>query len=395
MKIQKKLLTLAVIAIACIALTGYANAACGNGVVEPYDLTYPEQCDFAKVWENGCAYGMYCHRDCMCYSTSESNVCGNRVKEGSEACEFSPAYSCPTGQLCNKDTCQCSTPTTPATCGNGITEPYLLNAPEECDYNATWSQKSQWLCDYGETCGTNCLCIAVGVTPPAPTPICGDGNKEGAEQCENDSHCLLGYYCSEACTCIPNPSQETCGNSVINAPEECDRANLNGKTCTSIAGGFTGGTLSCTAVCTFNTTACTKSSGGSESPDNSDGSSDGSPSGGGGSSGGSSDGGSDGSGTSGGSGSSGTKILPAATPQQTAQPAYRQTAYSRDEVAQTESGLPIVSALTSVKYSGNNLMLLFVLIAVAIVIGIGYFVRKETSPKLAIEAPKPARKAKK
>lgn len=48
-----------------------------------------------------------------------------------------------------------------------------------------------------------------------------------------------------------------CGNGTIQAGEQCDGANLNAQTCTTIPGGFTGGTLSCNANCTFNTSACT------------------------------------------------------------------------------------------------------------------------------------------
>jgi len=49
-----------------------------------------------------------------------------------------------------------------------------------------------------------------------------------------------------------------CGNAVIDAPEECDGANLNGQTCASQ--GFTGGTLTCTPACIFDKSMCTSPS---------------------------------------------------------------------------------------------------------------------------------------
>jgi len=46
-----------------------------------------------------------------------------------------------------------------------------------------------------------------------------------------------------------------CGNGTINAPEQCDSANLNSQTCQTQ--GFDNGTLGCTSSCTFDTTQCT------------------------------------------------------------------------------------------------------------------------------------------
>ncbi len=45
-----------------------------------------------------------------------------------------------------------------------------------------------------------------------------------------------------------------CGNGEIDADEECDGANLNGRTCARL--GFTSGDLACTQSCTFDTAAC-------------------------------------------------------------------------------------------------------------------------------------------
>jgi hypothetical protein len=46
----------------------------------------------------------------------------------------------------------------------------------------------------------------------------------------------------------------TCGNGSIDADEDCDQANLNGKTC--VTEGFVGGSLTCGAGCAFDTSGC-------------------------------------------------------------------------------------------------------------------------------------------
>src|SRR5207249_1162614 len=45
-----------------------------------------------------------------------------------------------------------------------------------------------------------------------------------------------------------------CGNGVINGREECDGADLGGRTCATL--GFTGGTLGCTSACRLSTRSC-------------------------------------------------------------------------------------------------------------------------------------------
>ena len=46
----------------------------------------------------------------------------------------------------------------------------------------------------------------------------------------------------------------TCGNGTIDADEDCDQADLNGKTC--VTEGFVGGCLTCGAGCAFDTSGC-------------------------------------------------------------------------------------------------------------------------------------------
>ncbi len=58
-----------------------------------------------------------------------------------------------------------------------------------------------------------------------------------------------------------NAVQSNCGNTIIDAGEQCDGTNLNGQSCTTLGQGFNGGTLSCIASgqaneCHFNTSSC-------------------------------------------------------------------------------------------------------------------------------------------
>ncbi len=102
-------------------------------------------------------------------------------------------------------------------------------------------------------------------------PDCGNGNIDGTEDCDgsnlNGNSCTTipgGFSggtlaCSISCTfdttnCTAPP---LCPNGTIDSGEDCDGSNLNGKTCTTIPGGFTGGSLACSSSCTFDTTNCT------------------------------------------------------------------------------------------------------------------------------------------
>lgn len=67
----------------------------------------------------------------------------------------------------------------------------------------------------------------------------------------------LGVYQSHVTLGASGGSGGNCGNGTIQAGEQCDGVNLNSQSCTTIPGGFTGGTLSCNSNCTFNTSACT------------------------------------------------------------------------------------------------------------------------------------------
>lgn len=100
--------------------------------------------------------------------------------------------------------------------------------------------------------------------------FCGNGAVEGAEACDGGD--LGGATCASmgcgsgrlACTagcgldtsgCVPSLVAAACGNSVLDAPEQCDGAALGGATCASL--GFTrGGMLGCTAGCGYDVSGC-------------------------------------------------------------------------------------------------------------------------------------------
>lgn len=57
--------------------------------------------------------------------------------------------------------------------------------------------------------------------------------------------------------CGDDDGQQVCGNDLVEGTEQCDGAELDGNSCTTIQGGFTGGTLACDNQCAFDTSQCT------------------------------------------------------------------------------------------------------------------------------------------
>ena len=94
-------------------------------------------------------------------------------------------------------------------------------------------------------------------------PFCGDGLLNGEDECD-DGNRLAGDGCDPLCavepgwTCNGEPSECTslCGNGALDRVEQCDGSDLGGNDCTTIPGGYTGGTLKCSASCLFDTTEC-------------------------------------------------------------------------------------------------------------------------------------------
>lgn len=97
---------------------------------------------------------------------------------------------------------------------------------------------------------------------------CGDGVKDMAEACDGADlggrtcvsegfgggtlKCRVDCKGVDTSGCTP---LATCGNGVKEGSEQCDGAQLGGQTCTGL--GFDGGTLACTGSCTLDSSGCT------------------------------------------------------------------------------------------------------------------------------------------
>ena len=95
---------------------------------------------------------------------------------------------------------------------------------------------------------------------------CGDGEADPGEQCDgadlNGKTCDLLGFKGGPLACTPSCQFDTsgcttgaCGDGHVDPNEECDGSNLNGRTCISL--GHDGGALACALNCKFDTTACT------------------------------------------------------------------------------------------------------------------------------------------
>lgn len=112
---------------------------------------------------------------------------------------------------------------------------------------------------------TSAVDPSTGVATGAPT--CGDGVIGPLEECDGadlaGKTCLdLGLdagtlACSAACTFDLGgcPAKPTCGNGQLDDGEACEGADLGGQTCETL--GFAGGPLACAANCIHDTSACT------------------------------------------------------------------------------------------------------------------------------------------
>jgi cysteine-rich repeat protein len=165
-----------------------------------------------------------------------------------------------------------------AVCGDGI-----VNGNEACDGEAPEHQSCEGL-GFGPgplRCKANCQ---ADVSACAPGENCGNGQIDGAEQCDDGDansdtepnacrkNCSLpscgdsvvdrGEGCDDgransdfrADTCRSNCQPAHCGDGLIDSGEECDSKQLGRATCERE--GFSSGKLSCTDHCELDTSQC-------------------------------------------------------------------------------------------------------------------------------------------
>ena len=77
-------------------------------------------------------------------------------------------------------------------------------------------------------------------------------------RCQGNDGVQLSEWTNSSILNTTTPT--TCGNSIIDFGEACDRTNLNGQSCVSL--GYKSGTLSCKASCRFNIAQCKNTTGG-------------------------------------------------------------------------------------------------------------------------------------
>jgi hypothetical protein len=200
----------------CDNLQGTCGSSSGNNSVEAYCSDNPY---------------LDCAEGDSCYVNSESPVCGISHGElgdcyclGDGICDdsFGEPITSEDCESCITGTTQsCNLPQAPGTCG-------------QCNVGLKTCINNQW---------GNCEQIVYPITE-----ICDNGQDDDCDCTadENEAEC-----------------QEDCGDNIIQTPnddglnETCDRNNLNDHNCTTIPGGFDGGTLGCLDDCTaFDTSGC-------------------------------------------------------------------------------------------------------------------------------------------
>jgi len=214
---------------------GYCDdCSCGDGVVDS-----TEDCDDMISIGEVCEIDDYAgHIDCIgcawdgCLADGE---CGDNVVDGNELCEIGEITICKeetTGyfgeKACLAGCLAWGNCVATEWCGDDI-----INGPEgleECDDGMH--------CENGDSCFDNSVCNGIGDGLCKPRnndgcdanckiePVCGDGVKEGAEQCDdgNTNDC---DGCKGDCLRVDN----VCGDTNLECEEVCDDGNTKTERC--------------------------------------------------------------------------------------------------------------------------------------------------------------------
>ncbi|MFN7990972.1 MAG: hypothetical protein U0R44_02320 [Candidatus Micrarchaeia archaeon] len=200
-------------AASCSCKGPQTAGVCGDGVI-----LSPEQCDLGSYATNKCPQGTYC-KDCACKKIETTPVCGDgKISSPGEDCDNGDVKTnlCQPGYSCKL--CKCVPSTSIAQCGDGIVTP-----PEECDHGNTFTAE----CPNGNLC-SSCRCRTP--TGVVTHNVCDDVhgacvsvNGSGTNECSSDSDCV-------------QPSTQVCGNGVREGTEQCDGSSAgcsSGQSCTS------------------------------------------------------------------------------------------------------------------------------------------------------------------
>ncbi len=231
-------------------LTGCSNPLpkyCGNGVVEkPNDANFIEKCDSSDLDGKTCS--------------SFQGYSGTGL-----ACRDD----------CRFDLTKCTVQPPGQTCGNNVVDQFN----ESCDGTDLGFSTCQSLGYQNGNIGcntTSCRYILTGCSNPLVT-YCGDHNTQKPnsvgfmEQCDKpdldgktcssfEGFLGLGLDCANDCRfdkskCTIISDTPVCGDGVVGRGEQCDGNNLDNKNCQSF--GYSGGNLFCiSGACQFNLTQC-------------------------------------------------------------------------------------------------------------------------------------------
>jgi len=252
--------------------SGCGGSVCGNGILEE-----GEACDDEALGGQTCNTLGYtgggelaCNGECQFdVSGCVGGFCGNGFIDADEACD---------GENLNGQDCA----------GLGYPMGGDLTCAEDCSFNTSQCEgaETETICNDGADNDDDAMWDCAD-PDCAGEPYCGtsefdcgddiDNDGDGMIDCE-DAECSAWPDCmigGEDCTdgmdndgdgkadcmdndCVghPNCPGGTCGDGILDTPEEsCDGANLNGQDCFSMGYGG-GGTLGCGTDCNFDFSLC-------------------------------------------------------------------------------------------------------------------------------------------
>lgn len=204
----------------CAALGTY-----GNGALDP-----GENCD-GSADPSGCPEGYSCNAcSNSCTTTSSSSTSSST---GGACVEI----NCDDNDPCTEDACAVDdfnngycTHTIPGTCCTGVhaisCDDNNACTTDSCDpVSGCANNAIVGCCNTGADCTGENVCCNGSCQDSCPSgELCGNGTKEGTEQCD-DGNTANSDGCSATCTIEPPP--KICGDGIVDPPEECDDGNTN------------------------------------------------------------------------------------------------------------------------------------------------------------------------